>query len=191
MRDIPPQSPPIYHQCNGRCTELLQEAGGKVIRECEAWHEKLSVHSLSPPAGERKGVGGGEPATWRLLSTWCMWSTLGVIILKILIVPLLINFFPVKPHKRDSLFTLSSTSISQSFWEESPTVSQDLDRECAQQSKQETALTHHLCSSSSPEEQRAERFWSARVPISFPVHAFLPRKLPPPSTVDDSFPSYL
>jgi len=172
----------------GMCTGFLQEVGCEAKRGYEAGHEwQILLLSLPAPARQRKYVVcGKDPAMRRLLSAWCMWSTLGVIVLKILIVPLLLNFFPAKPHKTASLFTLSYPGVSQSLWEEPSTVSQELDRECAQQSKQALASAC-LCNSCPPEKQRDGRFWSIPVPISLPLRSFFPRKLPPPSTADDSF----
>jgi hypothetical protein len=122
----------------------------------------------------------------RLLSVWCVWSALGTIILKTLIVLILINFFPAKPHKIASLFTLTYPGVSQSLWEEPSTVSQELDRECAQQSKQALASASP-CNSCPPEGQRDSQFRFVPEPTSPPIRSFFPRKLPPSSTADDFF----
>jgi len=131
-------------------------------------------------------VRGENPDMWRLLSGWCIWSALGAIVLKTLVSLLLVSFFPAMPHKRPSLFILSYPGISHSLWEEPSTVSRDLDRECAQQSKQASASASS-CDSGLLGQQREGRFRSVPAPVPLPLRSFFPLKLPPPSTADDSF----
>ena len=122
----------------------------------------------------------------RVLFSWLVWSTLGALVLQTLIVlvltPSFLHQLPNLTFTGSRLYRGSNNSL----FEETAGVSQELSRECAQQSRQALASA---CSfdTLAPLQQRDGRLGSVPAPISLLILAFLPRKLSPPSAEDDPF----
>ena len=138
-------------------------------------------------ASSRLGVVLTKDTTLRpVLFSWLVWSTLGTLVLQTLVgLALTTCFLGQPPH---TMFTVSRPyrGSNNSLFEETAGVSQELSRECAQQSRQALASA---CSFDpfAPLQQRDGRLGSVPVPISLLILSFLPRKLSPPSAEDDPF----
>jgi|SRR5713226_2927496 len=122
----------------------------------------------------------------RCLSSWCIWSALGAVALKVLLVLLLINCFQASEV---------ASTLTQSYWGpgssplvEASRLSQVLADECAQQPRQAYAVARSSFFPSLPQ-------WHDSRPCIIPILLVLSmllvfsRKLSPPShsTDDDPF----
>jgi hypothetical protein len=122
----------------------------------------------------------------RMLFSWLVCSTLGMLVLQTLVVLALSNWFLLQPPDVTFTFSRSYRGSNNSLFEETAGVSQELSRECAQQSKQ--VLTSACAFDSlAPLQRRDGRLGSVPAPISLPMLSFLPRKLSPPSAEGDPF----
>jgi hypothetical protein len=122
----------------------------------------------------------------RYLSSWCIWSALGAVALKVLFVLLLINCFQASEV---------ASTLTQSYWGpgnsplvEASRLSQVLADQCAQQTRQACTVARSSFFSSLP-QRHDRRLWIIPTLLVLSILLVFSRKLSPPShsTDDDPF----
>src|SRR5712692_8379084 len=119
----------------------------------------------------------------RLSLFWIAWLIAEAISLQVAIAFLPADFSPLQPYHSAASFTESQPDHIDWRFKETSSVSQELNLQCARQSRQ-TRIPFRPIDPTSAPQPGGKRLQAALVPVSFSGRFFLPRKITPPSPED-------